>query len=46
MVYAVFYYGNAFAIFQLDRINFNLYITLQLKEEDVVLISQFLRFFS
>ena len=29
MIYAVFYYGNAFAIFQLKSINFNLFITLQ-----------------
>ena len=37
MIYAVFYYGNAFAIFQLKKFNFNLFITLQ-KGEDVVLI--------
>ena len=32
MIYAVFYYGNAFAIFQLKSINFNLIITLRKKK--------------
>ena len=29
MIYAVFYYGNVFVKFQLKKLNFNLFITLQ-----------------
>ena len=29
MIYAVFYYGNSFGIFQFKRFNFNLFIKLQ-----------------
>ena len=38
MIYALIYYGNAFAIFQLKSVNSNLFISLQ-KEEHVVFIS-------